>query len=125
MIGVSQARFDPVVEAAVLATYGVDTLTDTLTPRRMAVLLRGLPAGSVQQWTDQAAAWSVEAHLLATLVDAVQWNTWVLMRVNSKQKPKEPKPTPRPGRRPARRGMNIRDLAGALSGVAGVRTSGG
>lgn len=120
MMAACAVRFDPAVEAVMLRVYGLDTLADTITPRRMIVLLRGLPSGSLEQWPEHPAAWSTEAHLLAHLIDAVQWNTWTLARVHSKSKPKEPKPTPRPGPKPKRRTTNIRALAGLLEGVDGV-----
>lgn len=125
MMAACAARFDPAVEAVILRTYGLDTLADPISPRRMIALLRGLPSGSLEAWTDNAAAWSTEAHLLAHLVDAVQWNTWTLARVNSKSKPKEPKPTPRPGPKPKRRTTSIQALAGLLGAVEGVEHVGG
>jgi len=122
MIGACAARFDPAVEAAMLRTYGVDTLGPGLSPRRVWVLLSNMPAGAVPQWTDSAAAWSVESHLLATLLDAVNMLTWVQVAKASKRKPKQPKPVDRPGRQSVRRteGLNIRDLARVLSGQEGV-----
>lgn len=120
MMGACAARFDPAVEAAMLRVYGLDTLADPISPRRMVALLRGMPSGTLEEWTDHANAWSTEAHLLAHLIDVVQWNTWTLARVNSKTKPKEPKPMPRPGPPPQKRTTNIRALAGLLGGVQGV-----
>jgi hypothetical protein len=69
------------------------------------VLLERLPAGC---WPDrdESASWSVEAHLLAGLIDALQWNTWATVAPHSKSKPAKPKPVRRPGdrkRRPAAR----------------------
>lgn len=123
MIGACAARFDPAVEAAFLAVYGIDTLAPGLSPRRTLVLLRNMPSGALESWTDTPASWSMEAHLLASLIDSVNWLTWMTARVNSKHKPKEPKPVPRPGdRKPKARGMNIRSLADAMAGIEGVRS---
>ena len=60
------AQHDPDVEAAMQAAYGVDPASLTL--RRFWVLLRRLPPG---RWPvqDHPASWSVEAHLLASVVD--------------------------------------------------------
>lgn len=119
MIGACAARFDPAVEATMLRVYGVDTLAPGLSPRRMWVLLTRLPAGQVP-WDDTQAAWSVEAHLLAHLVDAINQLTWVQVAKASKHRPKQPKPLQRPGDRQRRAGLNIRSLAGALAGQDGV-----
>jgi len=84
-----------------LAAYGVDTLDPTVTLRRVWVLLRRLPPGTVSD-PDSAASWSVESHLLATMVDAVRDLTWLTAAVNSKQKPQRPKPMHRPGNKPVK-----------------------
>jgi hypothetical protein len=78
-----------------LAHYGVDVLDPAVSVRRVSVLLTRLPAGA---WPDQmtAASWSIEAHLLARLVDAVGDLTWVTVAANSKRKPRRPKPLDRP-----------------------------
>lgn len=87
-----------------LATYGVDTLSPTVTPRRLWVLLQRLPPGA---WPDPAveASWSVEAYLLASAVDRLGELTWITAAVNSKKgkQPKQPKPLPRPGKPQPRR----------------------
>jgi hypothetical protein len=86
-----------------LSTYGVDTLSPTVTPRRLWVLLQRLPPGA---WPDSAAeaSWSVESYLLAALVDRVSELTWLTAAVNSKKgkQPKQPKPIPRPGQKSRR-----------------------
>lgn len=111
-MGTAAAVFDPRVEAAVLARYGVDPHTCTL--RRLHVLVTALPPG---YWPDpdNAMSWSPEAHLLAGVVDAVNQTTWMVAAVNSKRPPKRPKPMPRPGGR-QRRGLSVHDLAGVLGG---------
>jgi len=43
--------------------------------------------------------WSITDYLLASVVDAVHVNTWVLQQVNSKTKVKPPTPLRRPGER--------------------------
>lgn len=41
-------------------------------------------------------AWTSAAHLLASVVDAVQVNTWTTIAAHSKRRPKPPTPLPRP-----------------------------
>ena len=128
MTGACAARFDPAVEAAFLAVYGIDTLADGLSPRRTLALLRNLPSGSLESWTDVDASWTVETHMLAEAIDAINWLTWMTARVNSKKEPKKPKPIPRPGdkarKRPAKkRALNVRTLADAIQGTEGVRST--
>ena len=66
------------------------------TPRRVWVLIGRLPLGS---WVkDQGpGSWTNESYLLASVVDAVNQNSWLLAAVNSKKKPKRPEAFPRPG----------------------------
>lgn len=101
-----------------LAVYRVDVLDPAVTPRRLKVLLERLPEGS---WPDPAspASWSVEAHLLATLIDALQWNTYATIAPYSKSKPAKPKPIRRPhgADAPAEDGkMTMTALARMLAG---------
>lgn len=44
MMGTAALRFDPLVEAAVLGRYGVDTLDPRVSLRRVRVLVKALPA---------------------------------------------------------------------------------
>lgn len=94
MIGVARAVFTPEVEAAMLSTFGVDPLTAGLP--RVARLVKKLPPGAFP-YSDTRAAWSMESHLLASLIEQVEWLAWLTAAVNSKKKPKKPKPFPRPG----------------------------
>lgn len=110
MIAAYAAKFDPAVEAAFRATYGIDTLTDpTLTPRRMRVLLSHLPLGALQG-QDSEQAWSSETHMLATAVDALLVLNWNFManfkalihaitgqKLTSKDLPEFPTMVRRPG----------------------------
>ena len=95
-----------------LARYGVDPHTCGL--RRLYVLVRCLPAG---YWPDpnEDATWSVEAHLLAGVVDAVNNAAWTIAAVNSKSKPKRPKPVTRPGQATKQR-MSWTDVARQMRG---------
>ena len=95
MIGAAAARFDPEVEAALLARYGVDTLDPTVTQRRVFVLLQHLPG----EYLLEPGEWDLDRHLLATLIDAVHNLLWVTVKVNSKKGATVPriKPLPRSG----------------------------
>ena len=130
MTGACAARFDPDVEAAFLAHYGVDVLHDAPTPRRIHSLLSRLPAGA---WPgrESNASWSAEAHLLAAVLDGVNNLNWLTATVNSKKGrgPKRPKPTPRPGdaerKAPPMTMAQVLRKAAGLPGVEVVKTGGG
>ena len=109
--------FDPDVEEALLRVYGIDPQKATL--RRIWVLLERLPMGS---WTKGhgPASWSNEAYLLAQTIDAINQMVWVTVAVNSKRKPKAPKPVYRPGQKGKDKKMKWTDLGQALSGIEGV-----
>ena len=94
MIGAAAARFDPEVEAALLARYGVDTLDPSVTMRRVFVLLQRLPG----EYLLDPGDWDTDRHLLATVADAVHTLLWVTVKVNSKKGTSVPKikPLPRP-----------------------------
>lgn len=123
MISAAAARFDPEVEAALLARYGVDTLDPRTSLRRVAVLVRHLPGGYL---VEGPGSWSIEDHLLATIADAVHQLLWVTVTVNSSKNRKPPriKPIPRPGdtatvvEKPT---ATLRDLATLLSQEGLVR----
>ena len=126
MRGACAARFDPDVEAAFLAHYGIDVLHDAPTPRRIHSLLARLPAGA---WPDQdsSASWSVEAHLLAAILDGTNNLNWLTATVNSKkgQGPKRPKPTPRPGEKTAtRQPRKLADVLRSAAGLPGIEAKG-
>lgn len=111
-----------------LATYGVDVLDPAVSLRRIHVLATRLPAGAFPQ-SDSPAAWSVEAHLLARLNDAVDQLTWLTARAHGGKGPR-PKPLPRPGGKraaPPRSGGGWKDFASQLMAAGGkeVRSSGG
>lgn len=89
----------------------------------MHVLTSRLPPGSTPAVTDDAA-WSVEAHLLAGVFDAVSALIWVTVQAHGGKGGKKPKPLPRPGGQTAGRGQKIRwgDLAGALQAHGAVNS---
>lgn len=72
------------------------------------MLVRGLKLGSRYvaklRGSDEFVDWNVTAYQMASLIDAVNYVTYVTLAANSgKRKPKEPKPTFRPskaGRKP-------------------------
>lgn len=97
MMRVAAARFDPRVEAALFARYGVDVLdTQSVSLRRLRWLLELLPPGF---WQDQEsdASWSQESHLLACVVDALRGLQWQNANRGSKHPDPQPPPFPRPG----------------------------
>lgn len=98
MMSVASARFDPRVEAALLAHYGIDVHDrEKVSLRRLRVLLDCLPAGVWQdpgQWRDP---WSTTDHLLAQLVDEMGGLRWLMAFSVSGKKPQwKPEPIPRP-----------------------------
>lgn len=97
-----------------LRTFGVDILDPSVTLRRVWVLVNRLPPGA---WADHEhdASWSIEAHLLASAIDALNQLTWVTVATNSKSKPKRPKPVKRPGDT-ARKGSAAATLMKAMGG---------
>jgi hypothetical protein len=104
-----------------LSTYGVDILDPGVSLRRLHVLLTRLPAGAIPTRADNVAAWTIESHLLANLIDAVNLLTYVTARAYG-NKPDQPRPTWRPGQsRPSRVGrMRWGELGAALSRESGV-----
>ena len=99
-----------------MRVYGVDPQQSSL--RRVWVLLQRLPQGS---WIrdNGPGSWSNEAYLLANVIDALNQVVWVQVAVNSKRKPKQPKPVPRPGQAQKKK-IAWSDLGDALGIVEGV-----
>lgn len=85
-----------------LRVYGVDVLDPAVSLRRVHVLVSRLPPGSVPA-AESDAAWSVEAHMLASVFDAVHNLIWITLKANGAKGAVQPKPIPRPGG-PVRRG---------------------
>lgn len=75
-----------------------------LSPRRVVWLVEHLPEDSatvaVLRGGAEHRSWTTAAHLLATVVDAVQLNTWATVAANSKRRPRPPTPLPRPDTAP-------------------------
>ena len=74
-------------------------LDGTLPVTECLELVYQLPEGSATRSAirgDESDQWDVQAHLTASLIDAVRENTWVLAAANAKRKPKKPDPVPRP-----------------------------
>lgn len=76
-----------------MGTFGIDTLDPAVSTRRVAVLLDRLPPSA----RVGGEVWSVEAELLAVLIDQVAALTWVTLR-GLGAKPPRPKPIARPAR---------------------------
>ena len=66
-----------------------------------AILARQLPHNSrtlaALQGGEEYRGWDIQTHLLAALVDAMNTNTFLFAKVNSKKRVKAPHPVPRPG----------------------------
>lgn len=118
-----------------MAAYGVDVLDPRVTPRRVQTLFDNLPPA----YRRPGEEWSIEAELLALLVDRVAELTYVTVRANG-GKAKRPKPIATPkSRRPAaagdsnagRRGdepvkhRTWGDAIAAIAGMPGVAVSRG
>lgn len=101
-----------------LATYGIDVLDPSVTLRRIWSLGRRLPAGS---WPNEHSpmSWSIEAHLLASVVDALGALTFVTIKANG-GKPPQPKALPRPKavRTPSRPDAPRKSWSQLLAGMA-------
>jgi hypothetical protein len=77
-----------------MAAYGIDSLDPQVSTRRVHVLLERLPP-----WArTPGEAWSVEADLLALLVDHVANLTWITLRAYGAKNVTRPRPIPRPPR---------------------------
>jgi hypothetical protein len=73
----------------------------SLSVREAAILTRQLPHTSrtfcALQGGEEHRGWSIDTYLLASLVDALNTNTFAFIKANSKKRVKEPRPVPRPG----------------------------
>jgi hypothetical protein len=93
-----------------------------VSPRRVLWLVEHLPEDSatvaaLRGGPDHAGEhrpWTSTLHLLATVVDAVQLNTWATVATHAKHRPKPPTPLPRPTTpRRAGRVVTVADIAAA------------
>ena len=90
-----------------LAFRGFDLLDmwrGTLSPRKVEVLIRGLPPDSATRMAmnDGQPLWSRTDHILADLIDRVAALTWVVGNkdVAERNRTQYPDPYPRPGDQP-------------------------
>ena len=82
------------MRADVRRVYGLDITT--LGAWEAAQLAANLPDGSmVWRTLDVPRAWTMDQHLLATLVD--QWQMWMWGQSDPKHRGRKPRPLPRPG----------------------------
>lgn len=74
----------------------------TLSPRRVDVLIRGLPPDSATRMALNGSEplWARTDFILADLWDAMNWNTAVTIGVAAGKEPAQPTPYPRPGDKP-------------------------
>ena len=77
----------------------LDVGTARLSWRRLWSLLSLLPPDSLyaQATVGEQATWSINDHLVATVVDALQVSNWLFASAHSKQKVPMPQRVPRPG----------------------------
>ena len=78
-----------------MAVYGVNVLDPSVSLRRIHVLARRLPIGSMP--LNELASWSTETHLLARLNDAIDLLTFVVLKLAGSKSVEKPKPIERPG----------------------------
>lgn len=88
--------------------YGVE-LSDVLVPgsglsaRRVLAYVRSLPLDSATvaslRGGDQFRQWDLHSYLLASVIDSINQNTYVLLSANSKRKPKPIPPVERPAQK--------------------------
>lgn len=83
--------------------YGLNLIhmvRDDVPPTEIILLIRGLRVGSrfaaLLNGSAEFVGWDVLEYQIASLIDAVNYNTYVLTSANSKKKPKAPKPAYRP-----------------------------
>jgi hypothetical protein len=93
----------------------------TVSPRGIFARLANLPDDSALSASLQGVhrGWGTNRHLLATVVDAIQGNTYVTARVAGVKRVRKPKPIPRPKTkaRQKRRVVRVADLTkGASNG---------
>jgi hypothetical protein len=84
--------------------------------------LENLPAGFWPE-TEHAGSWTVEAYLLANVIDAIRELTYVTAKVNGAKQARKPEPVWRPGQPIKSNGKTAwTDFGKALSlAASGVR----
>jgi hypothetical protein len=113
-------------EADLARYYGMDlcdVIDGSLSLRKVAVLLDGLPPDSLW-WTTirqipgpkatgsiDTIRWSTTHELLASVVDATNDVAWTLRQVNSKKKVPPPPRFPRPGTAPKKHSISKENMA--------------
>jgi len=102
-----------------MAAYGVDVLDPRVSTRRVHVLLERLPPHARRG----GESWSIEAELLAGVIDHLAMLTYVTLRAHGAKGATKPQPVKRPRPRPAmagdRGGQAAAPVRGALPGGQG------
>lgn len=86
--------------------YGLNLVVELrpggMSPRQVLALIRQLPPESrtvaALRGGEQFQGWGVDRYLMASIVDAIQQNTYAFISANSKRKPKAPEPVQRPSK---------------------------
>ena len=95
--------------------YGLNLVNELrpggMSPRQVLALIRQLPPESrtfaALRGGEQFVGWGVDRYLMASVIDAIQQNTYAFIAANSKRKPKAPEPVKRPSKNgPQKDGAN-------------------
>lgn len=91
----------------------VSVLRDgSISPRMLLARLRCLPDTSALHAAirGEPRGWGGDRHLLVTLVDAIQINTWHVAASGQRRKPRKPKPLKRPRVKKQQTVMSVAEL---------------
>lgn len=91
----------------------VSVLRDhSISPRMLLARLKSLPDTSALHASvrGEPRGWGGDRHLLATVIDAIQVNTWITKAASTKRKPRKPKPIKRPKQKKQQTVMTVADL---------------
>jgi len=110
-----------------MCAYGIDVLDPKVSTRRVHVLLERLPPAARRG----GEHWSVEAELLASLIDHVAQLTYVTLKAHGAKSPPKPTPVKRPPPRgqlppePSSRAGSWAEGITALAAMPGVEVTRG
>jgi hypothetical protein len=87
---------------------------ESVSPRMLWARIRGLPDSSALHASirGEPRGWGTDRHLTATVIDAIQNNTWATIAVATKRKPRKFKPVKRPKSKKKQTVVSVAQLAG-------------